>query len=93
MTSRDFCYWLQGYFEIHEMDFWSPEGRQVDTWTLTPAQIKAIRIHLSMVFAHEIDPSFGSKPHQEALNEIHSGKDPFAHLKNQDPNSDIKIRC
>ena len=61
MQSRDFCYWLQGLFELG-----NPES-------LTPGQIQVIRNHLDMVFYHEIDPSFGGPEVQSALNEIHSG--------------------
>jgi len=62
MKARDFCYWLQGYFELA-----SPEG-------LTKEQIEAIKNHLSMVFTHEIDPSFPASQ-QEKLNQQHSGSD------------------
>ncbi len=58
MTSRDFCYWLQGYFEIH--------GHA----DITKAQSELIARHLTMVFKHEIDPSF-PKEQQETLNLIH----------------------
>jgi len=53
MTSRDFCYWLQGYFEISKAS------------TLSEEQTQDVRNHLNMVFIHEIDPSFpqiNSKP-------------------------------
>jgi len=59
MTSRDFCYWLQGYFELENPD-------SIDAPT---AQL--IQKHLSMVFIHEIDPSFG--PDQKVLQEAHDG--------------------
>lgn len=51
MTSRDFCYWLQGYFELgsHDRNYLGPE------------QVECIRKHLALVFTHEIDPS-QSKP-------------------------------
>lgn len=63
MTSRDFCYWLQGYFEIQgEGPYRSLSNDQVD----------CIKRHLNMVFEHEIDPSAGDKQHQDALNFIHS---------------------
>lgn len=62
MTSRDFCYWLQGYFEI------------ANTSVLTVGQVEAIKNHLALVFKHEIDPSFGDEKKQDELNEIHSGK-------------------
>lgn len=38
MTSNEFCYWLQGYFEMTE----SP--------TLSPNQIEMIKNHLALVF-------------------------------------------
>lgn len=61
MTSRDFCYWLQGYFEISGI-----EGISHD-------QLLIIHRHLGMVFKHEIDPSMGPPAHQAALSAIHSG--------------------
>ena len=61
MTSRDFCYWLQGYFEI--------SGETV----LSPNATKIVRNHLNMVFKHEIDPSHGDAAHQKALSDIHHG--------------------
>lgn len=62
MSSRDFCYWLQGYFEI-----------QGDVQPMTVEQITIVRNHLNMVFKHEIDPSYGDKKHQEELSKIHQG--------------------
>ena len=59
MTSRDFCYWLQGFFEVS------------GATEVTPDQAKVIRNHLNMVFKHEIDPSFGDKKHQSELSGIH----------------------
>lgn len=61
MTSRDFCYWLQGWFELE------------DHKEIGPETTKKIRNHLNMVFRHEIDPSFGDKDKQEGLAGIHSG--------------------
>lgn len=49
MTSRDFVYWLQGYFEI--MD---PNGSTA--FPLGPVQTECIRKHLQLVFKHEIAP-------------------------------------
>lgn len=60
MKSRDFCYWLQGYFELATQD------------KITIDQVKTIQRHLSMVFKHEIDPSFGEE--REELVKIHHGK-------------------
>ena len=61
MTSRDFAYWLQGFFEISGT-----------AEPLTGLQIKLIKDHLAMVFVHEIDPSMGSVLHQNELNDIHN---------------------
>ena len=63
MTSRDFCYWLQGYFEVNEAD-----GK---VKSLSRAKIESIKKHLALVFKHEIDPSMGGKGHQKALSDIH----------------------
>ena len=63
MTSREFCYWLQGYFEIDEQK----TGDRV----LTMDQVQTIKRHLSMVFVHEIDPSY---PDKNKLNQLHAGK-------------------
>ena len=53
MTTRDFAYWLQGFFEIHGKD------------EMTPEQIKIVKNHLNLVFKHDIDPSFGLTKEQE----------------------------
>jgi hypothetical protein len=44
MTPEQFVYWLQGYFEI------------TDETTLTSAQIKCIKNHLSKIFNNEPEP-------------------------------------
>ena len=50
MTSRDFCYWLQGYIEIQS-------ARTAPSLAMTEDQVKIISNHLALVFVHEIDPS------------------------------------
>lgn len=60
MTSVNFCYWLQGLFELG-----SPEA-------LTAEQTEQIKRHLALVFKYEIDPQMGDENIQKALNEIHS---------------------
>lgn len=60
MTSRDFCFWLQGYLEIAG-----------EAAPMTPEQLTCVRKHLALVFKHEIDPSMGKPDHQAALNAIH----------------------
>lgn len=71
MTSRDFVYWLQGYFEIE-----TSQPRPAE-WTpfLNSDQVKIIRNHLNMVFKHEIDPSHGDKEHQKKLSDSHKGQE------------------
>jgi hypothetical protein len=59
MKSRDFCYWLQGLFELQ-----NPKA-------LDEKQTDLIRAHLQMVFIHEIDPSFPQNQ-QEQLNIAHN---------------------
>lgn len=67
MTSRDFCYWLQGYFEISEAE--SPGG----AFTVSATAVSCIRNHLAMVFKHEIDPSMGDAKHRQELSKTHRG--------------------
>jgi len=69
MKSRDFCYWLQGFFEINEagLEHVSEDSTRHDQ-ALEPKQVEMIKKHLRLVFKHEIDPSMGD---QEALNSLH----------------------
>ena len=60
MTSRDFAFWLQGFFEVANPN------------TIGTKEVEIIKNHLSLVFKHEIDPSMGDEKHQILLNEIHS---------------------
>jgi hypothetical protein len=66
MTSRDFCFWLQGYFEIKG----GTEGAGT-AGGLSAEQAEMIRRHLALVFKHEIDPSAGPPAHQAALDALH----------------------
>lgn len=75
MKAVEFCYWLQGYFEIQEKNDVAKRSS-----TLTISQVKDIQKHLSLVFKHEIDPSYKDS---NALNEIH----------NPDKQFDGLIRC
>lgn len=62
MTSRDFVYWLQGFFEI------SGHGHGPrDEMSLTVDQVVMIRNHLNLVFKHEIDPSIDGGDPQKRL--------------------------
>ncbi len=60
MSSRDFCFWFQGYLEV---------GKPA---RLSQEQLACVKQHLALVFVHEIDPSMGPPGHQEALNHIHN---------------------
>ena len=68
MNTIDFCFWLQGYFEL--------SGET----TITPEQSKIIQTHLSLVFKHEIDPLREGQTvaTKEELNAAHfTGNDPL----------------
>jgi hypothetical protein len=64
MTSVNFAYWLQGFFEINDADKSAPK-------TLSQAKVEIIKKHLNLVFLHEIDPSQGDAEHQQELNSAH----------------------
>jgi hypothetical protein len=78
MTSRDFAYWLQGWFELNE----TIDHRE----GATPETMEMIKKHLSLVFIHEIDPSMGDKKHQDKLNEVHNTS-PSEVIKISSPNT------
>lgn len=66
MTSRDLCYWLQGFFELSKAG-----GGKVGS-DLAVDKLDMIEKHLALVFRHEIDPSMGDSKHQQELNDIHA---------------------
>lgn len=66
MKPTEFCYWLQGYFEL--ADHASHEQH------LTTEQVEVIKNHLNLVFYHSIDPSYNGD--QKLLQEIHDGLKP-----------------
>ena len=69
MTSRDFCYWFQGSFEVSENN------------KLNEKQVEIIKKHLNLVFVHEIDSSMDDAKHQKKLNEIHRTTDGSTNLR------------
>ena len=81
MKSRDFVYWLQGFFEIQAL-----ESEEV---TLSKAQVECIQKHLNMVFHHEIDPEMGNANHQIKLSEIHEGNSGVYF----NPNPELIVKC
>jgi hypothetical protein len=70
MTSRDFVYWLQGFFELDKSG-----PKRSEKLSLTPEQTETIRRHLALVFKHEIDPGVddGDQKLRENLQAIHDG--------------------
>lgn len=64
MNAQDFCFWLQGFFEVRG-----------EPGALSAAQVEVIQNHLNLVFKHDIDP----KKNQETstpvskLNQAHGG--------------------
>jgi len=71
MQSRDFVFWLQGFFELQ------------DPKELTEDQVNMVKRHLALVFKYEIDPSYtDDEKLQEELQNIHDG----AQDTNQDDN-------
>jgi hypothetical protein len=63
MKSTEFCYWLQGLFEL------------ATPTQLNAEQTDLIKRHLNMVFVHEIDPSYPTGQ-QDALNALHNAPKP-----------------
>jgi hypothetical protein len=66
VTSREFCYWLQGYFEIKD----AHRKTVTESPGMDGEQVQMIQRHLALVFKHEIDPSY---PDAAELNKIHHG--------------------
>lgn len=62
MKATEFCYWLQGMFEL--------SGNSLQT--INAEQLEIIKKHLNMVFIHDIDPSYPASQQQQ-LNETHNG--------------------
>ncbi len=66
MKASEFCYWLQGFFEIEK-----ERNPSVD---LTKKQADVIQRHLALVFKHDLDPKEGTSEHQAELQSIHDGE-------------------
>lgn len=63
MKAPEFCYWLQGFFEINGV---AP---------LTVDQSQVIQNHLNLVFLHDIDPKQGLSQAAATLAQtVHDGK-------------------
>jgi hypothetical protein len=63
MESTQFCYWLQGFFELS------------NPAEITAEQTQMIKNHLNLVFFHDIDPKASNDPKvQDKMNQIHNGE-------------------
>lgn len=60
MKTVEFCYWLQGLFELGDT-----------TGGISSEKAELIKRHLAMVFKHEIDASYGTGQ-QSVLDAIHN---------------------
>lgn len=80
MTSRDFCFWAQGFFELSE------------TKTLNEKQTEIFKAHLNLVFFHEIDPSYSDETnYQLEMNNIHNSFPPI--MRPASKTDDTLLRC
>jgi hypothetical protein len=82
MKASEFCFWLQGYFEMRMA---GPPSEQI----VTNDQAKMIQRHLALVFKHDIDPKQGKAEHQAELQAIHDGQPQIGGVG---PNGEI-YRC
>lgn len=78
MKSTEFCYWLQGMFEL------------ADPETLDEHQTELIKRHLNMVFLHEIDPSY-PVAQQKPLQALHDGNG--AAVVGRSDFRDVVLKC
>lgn len=79
MKASEFCYWLQGFFELR--------GASSPVKAIDGEQAATIERHLAMVFLHELDPlQLANK-----LQETHDGKKPPM-FGGTGPNGEI-MRC
>lgn len=82
MTSQDFVYWLQGFFEIS------------DATSISEKQTEIIKNHLKLVFFHEIDPSYTNDPQkQQQMQNIHDGKKTNETPSSHFPSKGTILRC
>jgi hypothetical protein len=67
MTARDFCFWLQGYFELGEIN---------PSFGVPRDAAEKIQQHLALVFIHDIDPKIdkGNADMKALLDSVHTGK-------------------
>ena len=83
MTSKDFAYWLQGFFEIAEET------------EITPRQVEIIKNHLKLVFYYDIDKSYKvDQKTSETMQAIHDGTQIISPPKRTRSNhGDLIVKC
>lgn len=74
MKASEFCYWLQGYFELRKAGLAQMTGTPLPTGAINAEQAEMIERHLALVFKHDIDPQAGPPEYQQQLQSIHDGK-------------------
>lgn len=67
MKSRDFAFWLQGFFELDD----------AESKELSAKQVAVIKQHLSLVFQH--DPEIAAKAHPPIPTALTQGGGPYSH--------------
>ena len=80
MNSIDFCFWLQGFFEMSGSN------------SMTDDQVEILKNHLNLTFKHEIDPLRESQTtaSEDELNSAHTGN---SHFFNNGKDNDENARC
>ena len=84
MTSVQFAFWLQGFFELSE------------TNEITPKQVEIIKNHLKLVFYYDIDKSYNvDEKTSEAMQAIHDGKHPTLspRQRTRSNHGDLIVKC
>lgn len=79
MKASEFCYWLQGFFELRDESYAG----------LNQEQVAMIKRHLAMVFIHDIDPKAGPQSVQQQLQAVH---DAGKMIGGKGPNGEV-YRC
>lgn len=92
MNATDFCYWLQGFFEL------ASQSGSREPITLSRKQVEVIRRHLNLVFIHDIDHKAGPPEYLSTLQEVHDGNLPLSSVEEEVPinhgnSKPITFRC
>lgn len=69
MTPENFCYWLQGYFEISNFD-----SLDESLAILNADQVKEIRNHLNLVL-NKVTPKVSFTSNTSSINNLYTLKD------------------